>query len=217
VHALNNFASPRVLIVDDHAACAEAFARVLLAESDWTVVGIARDLKTAVDQARLHQPEVLVCEYGIPGVGGASLITHLRAASPKGRVLVVSARAEKHRVATALRVGAAGFVAKTASLADVWDALRRVSRGEIVIGAGLLTGAISALRDEASPMLTEREMQAIELASQGLSNAQIAAGLGIRPNTARNHLQRAFEKLGVHSRVEAVVHAQRLGLVAVPA
>ncbi len=215
--SLNQSSNIRVLIVDEQVACAEAFTRVLHSETNWTVVGIARDWNTAVDQATIHQPDLMMCEYGLPSVGGAALITRLRAAAPNARVLVVSSRAEHHRVANALRVGAAGFVVKSASLAEIWDAMRRVARGEIVIGAGLLTGAISVLRDDAVPVLTDREMQTIELASQGLNNAQIAAGLGIRPNTARNHLQRAFEKLGVHSRVEAVVRAQRLGLVAIPA
>lgn len=218
MHSLfNDFSNVCVLIADDDVACAEAFARVLRSETTWSVVAITQSADAAVELADVHQPDVIMCEYGVPGVGGASLITRLRAAAPNARVLVVSAGADNHRVANALRVGAAGFVVKMAPLAEVWDAMRRVARGEVVVGHGLLAGAISALREEVSPMLTEREMQTIELASQGMSTAQIADGLGIRPNTARNHLQRAFEKLGVHSRVEAVVQAQRLGLVAIPA
>jgi DNA-binding NarL/FixJ family response regulator len=210
------------LIVDGQSSFAEAIAHVLedtreVEPPRVEVVGVASTGAAAVDLARRLSPDVILTEFRLPDVGGASYLTRLCASSPRARVLVLASVGEARHAATALRFGASGFLAKTSSLVEIVEGVRAVGKGEIVVARELLTDAISGLRSETMPPLTQRELQVVQLMAEGLTTARIAARLDVRPNTARNHLQRAFEKLGVHSRVEAVMRAQSLGLVAIPA
>lgn len=198
-----------VLVCDDNAVVREGLAAVLDAEEDITVLAQAANGQQAIDEARRTRPDVAVLDVRMPGTDG---ITAAAALAPGCRVLMLTFDDDEETVATALRAGATGFLVHGQQAAEhLGEAVRRVHRGEAVLGAAATTVVMSALR--AAPAsddlarrfdLTRREAEVIALLAKGLANGEIAQSLFVTRKTVKNHLHNAYAKLGVGSRAEAI-------------
>ena len=210
----------RVLLVDDHLAFRQPLAFLLGREPDLAVVGQAGSLAEA--RPLLAAADVALVDLGLPDGDGAGLIRELRAANPRARAVVLTASADPKRLAPAVAAGAAGVLHKACSIAEIVAALRRLAAREALLSP---TEAVALLRlagerrereraaDAAIARLTPHELEVLAALADGLSDREIADRLRVRGETVRTHLVNLLRKLGVDSRLQAVVFAVRHGLV----
>lgn len=206
----------RVLIVDDHEVFGTSLAFVLDSEPDLVAVGVAGTAAAALQSARSTAPDVILLDHRLPDGDGVSLIPALRAVRPTVQVVMLTATTSEHVLVAAMEAGAAGFIDKTRSLAEVVSAVRAAAAGESLISPRLLARLLPRLRrrdESASDELTGREHEVLGLLAEGLSNAEIAARMTVSVHTVRNHVANLSAKLGAHSKLEVLAIAVRRGLV----
>ncbi|MBB5933448.1 response regulator [Streptomyces zagrosensis] len=220
---MSEAATVRVMVVDDHPMWRDAVARDL-AEAGFDVVATAGDGPQAVRRAMAVEPEVLVLDLNLPGLPGVQVCKELVGANPALRVLVLSASGEHADVLEAVKSGATGYLLKSASTAELVDAVRRTAAGDTVFTpglAGLVLGEYRRLatdpaparaNEPSAPRLTDRETEVLRLVAKGLSYKQIAERLVISHRTVQNHVQNTLGKLQLHNRVELVRYAIERGL-----
>lgn len=216
-------AMPRVLVADDHPLWLAALDRDLSARGV-QVVGTAADGPAAVRRTRATRPDVLVLDLNLPGMRGDEVCRAL--GDLETRVLILSASGEQQDVLDAIKAGATGYLVKSASPAEILDAVLATARGEAVFTpglAGLVLGEFRRLRtaeqpDEGTepsrpiPQLTPRETEVLRLVATGMSSKEIAAQLVLSHRTVQNHVQNTLGKLHLHNRVELVRFALAHGL-----
>jgi DNA-binding NarL/FixJ family response regulator len=203
----------RLVVADDHPIWRDAVERDLAA-AGLVVVGAAGDGEKAVRVCTATRPDVLVCDLQMPGLSGVEVT---RAVVPLGvRVLVLSASGEQVDVLEAVKAGATGYLLKSASAAELVDAVRRTAAGEAVFTSGLAGLVLGEYRrtaaDEGAPRLTERETEVLRLVAKGLTAKQAAERLGVSHRTVENHVQNTLQKLQLHNRVELARYAVERGL-----
>lgn len=218
-----------ILLVEDHTSLREALALMLEEESGFAVAAQAGTLEEA--RARLGRFDLAILDPGLPDGDGLDLIPELREAnphrpdSPGCAVLVLTASLDRELFARAVEAGAAGILHKTAGVAEIIDAVRRLCAGETLISPGEISDILELTekRRRSDPAaraaiqsLTPRELQVLRALADGLDNKEIARRLGITVETERNYLSGVFSKLGVHSRLQALVFALRHGVVEIP-
>jgi DNA-binding NarL/FixJ family response regulator len=211
----------RVMVVDDHPMWREAVARDL-AGAGMEVVASASTGDEALVRARATRPAVVVLDLQIPEPNGVEVTASLVREDPTVRVLILSASGEQSDVLEAVKAGATGYLVKSASSAELLDAVRRVSLGDTVFTPGLaglvlgeyrrLSEGPAAYADNDAPRLTERETEVLRLVAKGLSYRQIADRLVLSHRTVQNHVQNTLRKLQLHNRVQLVRYAIEQGL-----
>jgi DNA-binding NarL/FixJ family response regulator len=206
----------RVLVVDDHEILASSLQAVLDGEPDLTCVGTAGTLRQARTLIGTSAPDVLLLDHRLPDGDGVDAITELRALRPSLAVVVLTATTADSVLVAAIEAGAAGFISKSGSLAELTSAVRSAATGEAVISPDLLVRLLPRLRRNGRGShqdLTEREREVLELLAEGLSNAAIAQRLVVSVHTVRNHVSNLSSKLGAHSKLEVLSIAVRDGLL----
>nr|WP_243761583.1 response regulator transcription factor [Streptomyces sp. YIM 98790] len=224
------------MVVDDHPMWRDAVSRDLT-EAGFAVVATAGDGVQAVQRARAARPEVLILDLNLPGLPGAEVCRRVLGGHAAGgqqenapRVLVLSASGEQEDVLEAVKAGATGYLVKSASVAELLEAVRRTAAGEPVFTpglAGLVLGEFRRLAtvpaqpggarpgdggDPSVPRLTGREKEVLRLVAKGLTYRQIAERLFISHRTVQNHVQNTLGKLQLHNRAELVRYAIERGL-----
>ncbi|GAB3470253.1 response regulator transcription factor [Kineococcus endophyticus] len=229
---MSDGATVRVLLADDHTAVRAGLRAVLgTAGTDGgtavEVVGEAADGATALAQARVLRPDVVVMDLRMPGTDGVAA-TATVVAEGLAEVLVLTTFDDDELVLAALRAGAAGFLLKTADAPTLLDAVRRVAAGEGVVAPEVTRTLLAALdrAPAAAPAgpdlsalvgrLTDREVDVLRHLGHGRSNADLATALGISPLTAKTHVSRLLGKLGLTSRTQAALLARDAGLTGPP-
>jgi DNA-binding NarL/FixJ family response regulator len=205
-----------VVVADDHPIWRDAVERDLAA-AGLSVVGVAGDGEKAVRVCTATRPDVLVCDLQMPGLSGVEVAA---AVVPLGtRVLVLSASGEQGDVLDAVKAGASGYLLKSASAAELVDAVRRTAAGDAVFTAGLAGLVLGEYRRmaagpaaDAAPRLTERETEVLRLVAKGLTARQVAERLGLSHRTVENHVQSTLGKLQLHNRAQLVRYALEQGL-----
>ena len=164
--------------------------------------------------------DLILLDFNLPDSTGAELAAQLREASPETAVIFVTGDESDSALLAALEAGARGYLLKSQPPTDVADAVRQAARGVSVMPPGRVSAAQMRAREaqrlqmEADrTRLAPRELEALTLAAQGLATKQIATKLGVSLATGRWYVQQAIEKLGTHSKLEAVAKARRLGLL----
>jgi DNA-binding NarL/FixJ family response regulator len=197
----------RVLVVDDHPVLREGTAQLLSAQPGLDVVGTAGSLADAQPLLTRATADVVLLDIRLGADSGLRL---LAGAPPDDRPAIVMLTAYDYPqyAEAALRLGAAGFVLKTAPVSELVDAVRRAASGGLAFGVRPLGGSRLGL--------TAREIDVVRLVVDGCSNDEIGARLGIGAKTVESHLRRLFERLGVISRTELATRALREGWLDVP-
>lgn len=210
-----------VMVVDDHPIWRDAVARDL-ADEGFAVVATADGVASARRRAQVVQPGVVVMDMRLADGDGARATAEVLAVSPASRVLVLSASDERDDVLEAVKAGAAGYLVKSASKAELSAAVRATAEGRAVFTpglAGLVLGEYRRIAQEpvgpaghAGPSLTDRELEVLRHVAKGLTAKQIAARLSLSHRTVENHVQATFRKLQVANRVELARYAIEHGL-----
>jgi DNA-binding NarL/FixJ family response regulator len=203
-----------VLVVDDHDIVHWGM-RLVLVQQDWVERCVpATTGDEAEDRARRYQPNVALVDLFVGDESGTDIARRVRAAHPSTRVLLISG-AGRISATAARAAGAAGFVTKDRRAAEIVEAIRRIGAGEDVFDAPPSPSGdtAAATARPAHQRLTGREREVLQLVAAGLTNAEIAAELRLSPNTVKEHASSMFRKLGARNRADAVVRAQRLGVL----
>jgi DNA-binding NarL/FixJ family response regulator len=204
----------RVLVVDDHFVVRAGVCSLLSGVTDIEVIGDAEDGWQAVEEARRCAPDVILMDLRLPQIDGVEATRRILAAQPEVGILILTTPDAEAEVLTAVEAGALGYVAKTAGKEELLDAIRSIARGEIWLPPHLTRRLITHLKPRpALGGLTSREQDVLVLLAQGWSNRDIGRKLGVTDITVRTHVSHVLGKLGVHTRVEAALHALRAGLV----
>jgi two-component system nitrate/nitrite response regulator NarL len=206
----------RVVIADDHPAYRDGLASGLKARPDIELVGSCSDGPATLAALQELQPDVGLLDLGLPGLDGLAILDTATRTHLPTRIAFVSAHVEGPRVHAALAAGAAGYLSKETDLPSLCDAVTRIAVGEVVVSPALqasLAAEVRARGVAGSPVLSAREQDVLRLVADGLSTAQIAAALYVSPATAKTHLSRAYDKLGVSDRAAAVAAAMRAGIL----
>ena len=211
----------RVLLVDDHPVVRRGMAALIETLPGFAVVGEATNGLTAVREAQLSRPDVVLLDIKMPELDGVEATRRIKAAVPDTAVLVLTMYDDDATVFTAMQAGASGYLLKGAEQDELERALRGVVAGEAIFGPGVaarvlgyFAGATQRAPVAADPFpeLTQREREILDLLAAGRSNAAIAAALFLSSKTVSNHLTAVFAKLQVASRAEAIVRAREGGL-----
>lgn len=206
----------RVLIVDDHQAFAESLGQYLERQDGIDVVEIAGSADEAVVVIGEREPAVVLMDYGLGSNGvmtDADATRMIKRAQPDARVVIITCHDDRGRLMDALDAGAIGWISKTQRLEDILYAVRAACEGRATISASDPTRLLGGRSRVISHPLTPRETEILRWVSQGLTTRWIASQTFLSEHTVRNHVRHIFTKLGVHSRMEAVAAAQRLGVL----
>jgi DNA-binding NarL/FixJ family response regulator len=203
----------RVVLADDHPVV-RAGIRNELRAAGIEVVGEATDGEEALRLTERLQPDVLVLDVEMPGLAGLEVTCRLQESQPGLPILVLSAYDHNSYVFGLLEAGATGYVLKDEGLETIVMAVRAAARGETWLSPRVAAKVTRrALGREARPVLTPREIDVLRLMALGKTNREIGQELGIAERTVRYYLRNIYDKLGVNTRVEAVVWAVREELV----
>ena len=212
----------RLLLVEDHVSFRQTLALVFDQQPDFEVVAQAGSLAEARRVMRVHEADLGVIDLALPDGEGVELIEEVREANPLFAALVLTASLDRADHARAIEAGAAGVLHKSADVDEIMDATRRLAAGESLISPEELVEILrlaGVSREEAREarasikQLTPREMQVLKALAEGLSNKGIAERLHMSVDTERTHMMNILNKLGVHSRLQALLFAARYGLI----
>ena len=206
-----------VVVADDHPVVRDGLRALIDSLDGLAVVGEATDGASAVREAQLLQPDVVVMDIRMPGVDGLEATRRIRAAVPGTAVLVLTMYEDDDTVFAAMRAGASGYLLKGAEQGEIERAVRATAAGEAIFGPGVaarVLGYFTVPRpavEESFPELTTREREILDRVAAGERNGAIARALGLAPKTVSNHLSSIFVKLAVADRSEAIVRAREGG------
>ena len=212
----------RLLLVEDHASFRQTLALVFDQEPDFEVVAQAGTLFEARRVMRGREADLGIIDLGLPDGEGAELIEELHEANPDFAALVLTASLDRADHARAIEAGAAGVVHKAADVDEILETTRRLAAGETLISQEELVEMLHIAgqsREEqrearaSIEQLTPREMQVLQSLAEGLTNREIAERLHMSVDTERTHMMNILSKLGVHSRLQALLFAARHGLI----
>lgn len=215
----------RVLIADDHAIVREGIRALLNLAGDMDVVGEAADGLQAVEAVRRLDPDLVLMDIAMPGLGGLEATLEIRKDNSRTKILVLTQYEDREYIRRFLKAGVAGFVLKKSAGSDLVAGIRAAYRGGLVLDPEV---AREALEEGGGPAaegaagdpyetLTDREKQVLKLVAEGRSNKEVAELLDITVKTAMSHRERMMEKLGLHSRTELIKFALRRGVIRVDA
>ena len=213
----------RVLIVDDHDLVREGIRSLLQGEPGMTVVGDVGDGQQAVRAVRELRPDVVLMDLNLPGgLGGLEATEAILGDLPETRVVVLTQYGDREYIKRALRIGARGYLLKSAVSSQLKEAIRAVHQGHRYLSpavAGELVELVShgeSLEGTTDyEKLTRRERQVFKLLAEGATSRDIARYLGVSLKTAITHRTNLMAKLDVHSRAELMRLALRWGVITV--
>jgi DNA-binding NarL/FixJ family response regulator len=205
--------APSILLVDDHPLTRDGLA-ALLAGNGFHVVGEAGDGQEAIDLARDLQPDVILLDLSMPGLGGLDALPRLRNEAPNCEVVVLTASGEEDDLLAAIRGGAAGYLLKTEPPERLVDFLHGAAEGEAALSGVVARRLLEQVRDgrrvdagvpeSIARRLSARELEVLLLLDEHLGTDQIAKRLFISEHTVRSHVKSLLRKLDVSSRREAL-------------
>ena len=203
----------RVLLAEDHAVVREGTRQILEQDPELIVVGEAADGAEVVSLAARLLPDVVLLDLSLPVMNGVEATRRIRALERPPFVLILSAYDDEDYVVAAIDAGASGYLLKTAHAADVAAAIRAVARGEVVLHPAVAKHLVRHGNHGEHEALTERELEILHLAAHGQRTRDIAAQLSVSTRTVDAQFTGIFNKLGVSTRTEAIVHAASRGWV----
>ncbi|MGI5492007.1 response regulator [Microtetraspora malaysiensis] len=203
----------RLMIVDDHPVVRQGLRGMLESDPGVDVVGEAGSGDEAVVRARELRPDVILMDLRMPSGDGVDATRLILAERPESRVIVLTTYETDQDIVRAVEAGAAGYLLKDISRADLLAAVASAVRGETVLAPSVATKLVTRMRAPVAESLSPREAQVLSLVARGLTNAEIGTELFISEATVKTHLLRVFAKLGVSDRTAAVTTALGRGLI----
>src|ERR1700724_2762591 len=212
----------QVLIVQDHPLLASAIARVLEGQPDLAVSGVSSSGADAVQAAAQNRPDVVLMDFRLPDVTGAVAARTIKTAHADAAIVFHSADESEKALLDAIDAGATAYLTKDATADQIIEAVRRASKGEVLIPVELFARAIARQRGvvskkrESEQLLAEfapRELDILHLLAEGLDTMSMSERLTIAPHTVEWHVRHVIEKLQVHSKLQAVIAAAHKGLI----
>lgn len=210
-----------VLVVDD-AVLFQAGLTAALGGAGLDVVGEAQDALAAVAKAAQLQPDIVVLDVLMPGISGLEVVDKIILASPKTKVVLLTSSESGEDLLAAIRSGAMGYIVKTTPLPELVTGIEAVVHGGAVVSPAMLGKLFETVaqllrhKDVVSarkPALTGREVEVLQFIARGQTSREIGERLFISENTVKNHVRNILDKLGLHSRGEAVMYALREELI----
>lgn len=208
-----------VLVVDGDPLALRALTRALQGDEGLRVVATALDVEPAIEAAAKHQPDVVVLDAWMRGLGGPQVVARIHAVAPRMGILVLSPQQDDELAFQVLRRGACGFLPKEIGADVLPRVVHAIARGEAVLTRTLTSKLVERLRETPEPglglrpvrsPLSSREWEVLDLLIAGQGTRDIAEELGLSSETVRSHVKRILRKLGAHSRAEAVARARQL-------
>lgn len=212
----------KVLIADDHALFREGIRALLSGYDDIDVVGEAADGKEAIDEVGKLDPDVVMMDIAMPGLGGLEATLEIKKQFPKVKVLILTQYDNREYVYRFLKAGVSGYVLKRAAGTELVSAIRAVYQGGTFLHPGVADAVVEGYLGIGHPLeqqdpyeaLTDREKQVLKLVAEGKTNKEIAEVLGISVKTAMGHRANLMENLGIHNKAELVKFALQRGIIA---
>ena len=213
----------RVIIVDD-APLFTAGMSAALENAGFEIVGTAESALAGVQVASEQQPDLVVLDVLMPGISGLEVVDKLLTTAPNTRVVLLTASESEEDLLKAIKAGAVGYIVKTTPLSQLVSAMQDVVGGGAVVspamGMKLFETVAQMLRHRdvivgRKPALTGREVEVLQAVAQGRTSREIGEMLYISENTVKNHVRNILDKLGLHSRGEAVMYALREELISI--
>ncbi|WP_112227634.1 response regulator transcription factor [Lentzea atacamensis] len=209
----------RVLIADDHPVVRQGLRALLGTLDEFEVVGEAVDGDSALREAMLLRPDVVLMDVRMPGSDGVGATRRIRASVPDAAVLILTMYDDDATVFTAMQAGARGYLLKGAGQGEIAGAIRAVAAGQAIFGPGIAARVLDHFAAapvpapaDPFPELTPREHEILVLLAGGRRNADIARTLHLSPKTVSNNLTAIFGKLQVSDRTQAMIRARERGL-----
>lgn len=212
-----------ILIVDDHPLFREGLKSLIARSPMFDVVGEAGKASEALSKAKELEPDLAIVDISLPDRSGIELTREINATLPRVRVLIVSMHGRIDTITEAFRAGAAGYIVKDSASDKVVQGLEAVSRGEYFLDSALSHSVVERLvafpekeakiTDKSYNTLTSREQEVMRLLAEGLSPKEIGVRLFISSKTVENHRFSIMSKLDLHSSMELVRYAAKLGLI----
>jgi len=205
----------RVMIVDDHAVVRSGLSAFLMVNLDMELIGEAESGEDALQKVPRLQPDVILMDLKMPGMGGVAAIRALHQDNPELKIIALTSYSDEGLVQGALQAGANGYIMKNVSAQELSNAIRSAKVGRMTLSPEATEVLINAATHPVIPGddLTERERDVLKLLIKGLSNQEIAEQLIISPSTVKYHIGNIYSKLGVDNRVSAVSLAIKRELV----
>ncbi len=200
----------RILSVDDHPMLREGIAAVLANEQDMFLVAEASNGREAIEQFRIHRPDVTLMDVQMPEVNGIDAILKIREEFPDARIIVLTTYTGDAQAARAFKAGASGYLLKNMVRKELIDTIRTVHAGKKRIPAEI---AVEIAEHHSDDALTEREIQVLRSVAGGNANKMVAQLLNISEETVKAHMKSILSKLGANDRTHAVTIALRRGII----
>ena len=220
----------RVLVVEDQPKILKAQIKLLETFDELEIVGEALSGESALEKVEEVKPEVLLLDLGLPQMSGIDVTRKVKATHPEIEILIFTIFDEEEKVIEAIMAGAAGYLLKGTPVEKIVEAIKDVKAGGAVIQPNLARALLRAIGTrpatgekpskeegsgarDAAGVLTDRELEILQIIAKGLSNNEAAKVLGLSKATIRTHLEHIYEKLDVTNRVEAVTEGIRQGII----
>ena len=205
----------RVLVVEDHQVVAEGLAALINDQKDMKVVGQAGSVADSITLAAELKPDIVLMDFRLTDGTGADAATAIRQMRPETKLIFLTREDGDAARFAALEAGASGFIHKSRAAQEVVDSIRAVADGGNLFTPRGIAQLLNSRREAEAQLekLTAREKEVLRLMAEGIASREIASKLGISYTTVRTHIRSLGSKLGVHSKLEAIVKARELALV----
>ncbi|VFQ47356.1 response regulator [Desulfoluna butyratoxydans] len=212
-----------ILIIDDHPLFREGLKTIVERDKRFKVVGEAGNGRQGLKMARQLKPDLSVVDISLPDINGVQVATEMRSYLPETKIMIVSMHSKIDYIAEAFQAGATGYVAKDSASDRLIQGIESVLKGEYFLDSSVSHQVVEKLMkfpvkdakitDADYGSLTPREQEVMRLLAEGSTPKEIADKLCISPKTVENHRANIMKKLGIHSTMELVRYAARLGLI----
>ncbi len=209
----------KVLVADDHLLVREGICKLLELDDKITVIGEAIDGEDAVNKTRKLQPNLILMDLNMPKLSGIQAAEQIKTIYPEIKVIILTIHDDEEYVFEVLKAGAEGYLQKDVSAEELRSALQMVSNGETLFPASVINRVMGRERskpeDTIEDILTDREIEVLEMMAKGNNNRTIGEKLFISEKTVKNHVSSILKKLEVNDRTQAVIYAIKKGWVKV--